>query len=62
MKLRVMRFGDVRMVGERLVPHLWEITPLDKKGHRTQIQVHRFSFDEEIDDAIFTTRNLKRRD
>ena len=61
-KLRVMRFEDIRMVGTRPVPHLWEMTPLDKEGHRTRIQVHRFSFDADIDDAFFTTRQLKKRD
>jgi len=61
-KLRLMEFGDVRETGERHVPHLWVMTPLDKQGHETRIRIHEIRFDEPLDDAIFTTRNLKRRD
>ena len=61
-KLRVMRFDDVRRVEGRPVPHLWEMTPLDKPGHRTTIRIHRISFDAAFDDDIFTKRQLRKRD
>jgi len=61
-KLRVMEFGDLREVDGRLVPHLWVMTPLDKEGHETRIRIHEIEFDAAFDDAIFTTRNLKRRE
>ncbi len=59
-KLRVLRFEDLREVGERQVPHRWTLTPLDKPGHQTVIEVERIEFDAEFGDDIFTTRNLKR--
>jgi len=59
-RLRVMRFEDVRAVGERMVPHRWSMTPLDKEGHRTSIEIESIAFDVDIDDSVFTTRNLKR--
>ena len=61
-KLRTMRFGDVRKVGERRVPHHWEMVPLDKEGHRTAIEIHRFDFDVDFDASVFTKRHLTKRD
>jgi len=60
-KLRRMEFGDMREVDGRWVPHLWVMTPLDKEGHETRIRIHEIRFDQEFDDGIFTTQNLKRR-
>lgn len=61
-RLRVMRFGDFRQIEDRFVPHHWEMTPLDKPGHKTTIKIEKIEFDLEIQSSIFTTRNLKRRD
>ena len=59
-KIRVMRFSEIRKVGGRHVPHRWSLTPLDKPGHFTEIDVQEIAFDLEISDDVFTTRNLKR--
>jgi outer membrane lipoprotein-sorting protein len=59
-KLRVLRFDDLREVDGRLFPHRWVLTPLDKEGHETRIEVREIRFDAEIEDDVFTTRNLKR--
>ncbi|MBW2293927.1 MAG: outer membrane lipoprotein-sorting protein [Deltaproteobacteria bacterium] len=61
-RIRVMRFSDYRQIGERNVPHHWSMTPLDKPGHSTTIEVDEMQYDLEIDEDVFTTRNLKRRD
>lgn len=61
-KLRRMDFGDIREVDDRFVPHLWVMTPLDKPGHATRIRIAEIDFDEDFEDRVFTTRNLKRRD
>jgi len=61
-RLRVMRFSDFRQIGERFVPHLWSMTPLDKPGHSTSIEVEEIRFDIDFEPNIFTTRNLKRRE
>ena len=60
-KVRSMRFGDIREVDGRRVPHLWTMTPLEKQGHETRLRLDRIDFDASFDDGIFTTRNLKRR-
>ena len=59
-RIRELRFSDVRPVDGRNVPHLWTLTPLDKPGHRTVVRVERIRYDLAIDDSVFTTRNLKR--
>jgi outer membrane lipoprotein-sorting protein len=61
-RLRVMRFSDFRPIGDRFVPHKWSMTPLDKPGHSTTIEIDEIQFDPEIESSVFTTRNLKRRD
>jgi outer membrane lipoprotein-sorting protein len=61
-RLRVMRFSDFKKIGERSVPHLWKMIPLDKPGHSTTIEIDEIQFDPEIASSVFTTRNLKRRD
>jgi outer membrane lipoprotein-sorting protein len=61
-RLRTLRFSDVRAVEGRRVPHRWSMTPLDKEGHRTTIEIDEIRFEEKFDESIFTTRNLKRRD
>ena len=57
--LRQMRFSDIRTVGERKVPHLWAMIPLNKEGHSTTIKIQTIVFDAEIDPSVFTKRNLR---
>jgi outer membrane lipoprotein-sorting protein len=61
-RLRVLHFSDIRKVQERRVPYLWSMTPLDKEGHETRIDIQEIRFDQSFDDEMFTTRQLKRRD
>jgi outer membrane lipoprotein-sorting protein len=61
-KLRVMTLGEFREVGGRSYPHRWTMTPLDKPGNETTIEVSSVRFDEKFDDEIFTQRNLTRRE
>ncbi|MCP4037148.1 MAG: outer membrane lipoprotein-sorting protein [bacterium] len=60
-RLRVMRFGDFRKQGERTVPHHWSMIPLEKPGHSTTIEIEEIKYDVELEESIFTTRNLKRK-
>jgi outer membrane lipoprotein-sorting protein len=61
-KLRSMRFGDIRAVDGRHVPFSWSMKPLDKEGHETRIQLGEIRFDIAIDDSVFTTRHLKKKE
>ena len=59
-KLRELVFSDHRQVGSRLLPHRWTLTPLDKPGHLTEIELLEAKFDVEIDETIFTRRYLEK--
>lgn len=59
-KVRALAFDEIRTVGKRTVPHRWSLTPIDKPGHQTVMEIERIEFDVEFDEAVFTTRNLRR--
>ncbi len=58
---RVMRFSDVREFGSRSVPSRMTIESLSKPGHSTMVRYVTATFDEPVDESIFTLRNLRRR-
>ena len=60
-KMRTIEFRDVRELAGRWVPHLWSVTPHNKEGHGTTIEIREFLFDQTFEEGIFTTRNLKQR-
>ena len=60
-KMRTMAFSDIREQQGRRVPHRWRVTPHNKEGHGTEIDIREFRFDETFDEHVFTTRNLKQR-
>lgn len=60
-RVRVLAFSEIREVQGRWVPHRWTLTPDDKEGHLTGIEVREIRFDQTFDDGIFTTRQLKKR-
>jgi outer membrane lipoprotein-sorting protein len=60
-RLRVFELDEIRPVQGRYFPHRWSMTPLDQEGHRTVVEIQEIRFDEKLDDAIFTTHNLKAR-
>jgi outer membrane lipoprotein-sorting protein len=59
-KLRVIVFSEHRDVDGRQMPHRWSLTPLDKEGHRTEIELMDVQFDPELDEAVFTRRYLEK--
>ena len=61
-KVRTLVFENFRTVDERRVPHRWSLTPLDKPGHQTVMELDEIAFDVDFEDSIFTTRNLRRSD
>jgi hypothetical protein len=57
-RVRTLRFHDVRAVGGRSVPHRWVLTLEAEPDRETRIEIESIAFDREIDDAVFSTRNL----
>lgn len=62
-KVRVLSFQDLKDFGGHLLPARMEMTPLteSKAGNKTVIIYDDLELDVEIDDEVFTWRNLKSR-
>lgn len=60
-KVRVMSFLEPRDFNGVTLPSRMEMTPLNKEGYKTVIYYDELNLNVELDDDIFTMRNLKRR-
>ncbi|KPK02568.1 MAG: hypothetical protein AMK71_01815 [Nitrospira bacterium SG8_35_4] len=60
-KMREMLFSDSRKFGDRTIPSVMEMLPLNKEGQKTVIRYRDITFDEKIDENVFTLRNLQKR-
>ncbi len=58
-KLRMLRYAKFSEEG-RPFPRSWSMTPLDKEGHDTRVEIHEARFDEAFDDQLFTKRAMTR--
>ena len=56
-----MNFKEIKKFGDKTVPSVVEIIPKNKDGHKTVVRWLNATFDSDIDDKIFTRRNLQRR-
>lgn len=59
-KMRILTFSDIKKFGDRRIPSVLEMVPLTKEGHKTVIRYKDIIFDEEIDESVFTLRNLQK--
>lgn len=59
-KVRTMEFSNVREVDGRPVPHTMTVRPEDGTGEFTRMEYLELSFDEAVDDSLFTRRGLRR--
>ncbi len=57
---RYMTYTDVKDLGGRTIPARMEIRPTDKPGEYTEIVYERIEFDLDLDDDLFTLRNLQK--
>ncbi|MDY6853155.1 MAG: outer membrane lipoprotein-sorting protein [Thermodesulfobacteriota bacterium] len=60
-EVRVMNFSDIRKFGKRKIPATLELVPLKHTGRKTVLRYIDARFDTEIDDSIFTRRNLQKK-
>lgn len=58
--MREMIFKDVRDYDGRLIPAVMELVPLNKDNQKTILRYETLTFNEPVDDDIFTLRNLKK--
>jgi outer membrane lipoprotein-sorting protein len=59
--IRVLRFDNIREVRGRVVPTFWEMIPVAEDGRQTTMEVLDLEIDAEVDDSIFSLRNIKLR-
>ena len=60
-KMRVMVFKEIKELGGKVIPTVLELIPLNKENHKTVVTYNRAKFDIELDDNVFTLRNLKKK-
>jgi outer membrane lipoprotein-sorting protein len=60
-KMRIMDFKEIKTFGDRRIPAVIELVPLNKKGKKTIVRYKELRFDGQLDKGIFTLRNLQKR-
>ncbi|MGD2245274.1 MAG: outer membrane lipoprotein-sorting protein [Candidatus Aminicenantes bacterium] len=59
--VREMIFREVKTFGDRKIPSVLELIPKTKEGHTTVLRYLEAQFNIQLDEEIFTLRNLRRR-
>lgn len=57
---RTMTFTDFKTLGGRVLPSTMTVVPADKSSESTVVSYQSIEFDANLDDAIFSLRNLQR--
>ncbi|HOO56637.1 MAG TPA: outer membrane lipoprotein-sorting protein [bacterium] len=57
---RTMEFSDIKEFGGRKVPSVMTIRPADEPDEKTVVIYERLEFDVDLDDGIFSLRNLQK--
>jgi outer membrane lipoprotein-sorting protein len=60
-RMRVMEFKEIKTFGDRKIPSVLEMIPLNKKGKKTVIVYREIEFDIPLKPDAFTLRNLQKR-
>ena len=58
---RVMNFKEIKSFDGKTIPSVMEMIPQNKEGHKTVVRFVEAEFDQEIDEKVFTRRNLQKR-
>lgn len=59
--MREMVFKEVKTFGDREIPSILELIPQSKEGHKTELRYLEAQFNIQLDEEIFTLRNLRTR-
>lgn len=52
--------NEIKNVGDRIMPTRFEITPIDKQGHKTVMEFTNLKFELPLKDNFFSIQNMKR--
>jgi outer membrane lipoprotein-sorting protein len=56
--INTLQCSDIKTFGGKLLPGRMEMTPADKKGHKTVLIYNSLVFDKPIEDSFFTSQNM----
>ena len=59
--MRVLNFKEIKKFGSKTLPSVMEMIPQNKEGHKTVVRFLKAEYDSDIDEKIFTRRNLQKR-
>ncbi len=58
--IKVLEYSDIGQVSDRVIPRTWKMRSLTKKGHSTTIKLIDVTYNQPIDDVIFSMSYLRR--
>ncbi len=58
--IKKLSFYDIKKANDRWFPTRWEMIPLNKPGHKTVYLVKTMEFNTNINNEIFTKRNMRK--
>jgi outer membrane lipoprotein-sorting protein len=58
--IRVLRFTEIKRMDDRVIPTVWSMIPRNKEGHKTVIHVIKIHYNVQLDENMFSLRNLRR--
>ncbi len=58
--IKVMEYSDIGQVSDRVIPRTWKMKSLTKEGHSTTIKLVDVTYNQTIDDVIFSMSYLRR--
>lgn len=59
--MRVLNYKEIKTFGTKTIPSVMEMIPQNKDGHKTVVKWLEATFNSNIDENIFTRRNLQKR-
>lgn len=57
--INIMNAYDVKLMDGRLIPSRFEMIPVDKKNHKTEMIYKSIQYNRPIDDGFFTSEQMK---
>ncbi len=58
--IKVLEYSDITPVSDRIIPRVWKMRPVHKPGYETTIELVDVTYNQPIDEQIFTLTNLKK--
>ena len=57
--IKVTEYSEVKQMSDRSIPTIWKMTSSVNAGHKTIVEVQSITYNQPLDENIFTLGNLK---